>query len=65
MSDVKLVDILKKDKNFGFSITDLVNKTRLSRSAVRILLAKLEGAGKVEVRRVGMAKLYFLKRRRN
>lgn len=42
----------------GLSITEIVEKSRLSRSAVRIILAKLEGAGVLSFRRVGMAKLY-------
>lgn len=44
----------------GLTITDLVNVTKLSRSAVLIELAKMEGASSVNVRRVGMAKIYSL-----
>ena len=43
----------------GLTITDLVNKTKLSRSAIRIALAKLDGAERVSVRKIGMAKVYF------
>jgi len=44
----------------GLTITDLVTLTKKPRSAVRIALAKLEGAGKVSCRKVGMAKIYNL-----
>ena len=44
----------------GATITDIVKKTSLSRGVVRIALAKLEGAGKILFREVGMAKLYFV-----
>jgi hypothetical protein len=38
-----------------------VDLSRFSRSVVRIELAKLDGAGKVVIRKVGMAKVYSLK----
>jgi len=44
----------------GLTITELVKKTKLNRSAVRTTLAKLDGADKVLVRKVGMAKIYSL-----
>jgi len=59
--DTKIVDILKKTKGKGASITELVSKSKLPRSNVRISLAKLEGAKRVSIRKVGMAKLYYLK----
>lgn len=40
------------------SITELVVASNFSRSAIRTALARLEGAGKVSFRQVGMAKLY-------
>ena len=61
MSEIRIVKILKNKKNVGLSITELVYISQLSRSAVRTMLAKLEGAGKVSFRKVGMAKLYYLK----
>ena len=45
----------------GFTITDIVSKTKLSRSAVRTALAKLEGGNKVSIKKIGMAKVYSLK----
>ena len=44
----------------GLTITELGNISTLSRSAILIELAKLEGANKVNVRRAGMAKIYSL-----
>jgi len=55
-----VVGVLKKEGNKGLSITEIVDKTHFTRSVVRILLAWLEGAEKVYVRKVGMAKLYYL-----
>lgn len=54
----KISEILIREKR-GMSITDLVNASKSTRSAVRTALARLEGAGKVFVRQVGMAKLYY------
>lgn len=44
----------------GLTITELVRESKLSRSAIIVELAKLEGANKVSVRRAGMAKIYSL-----
>ena len=44
----------------GLTITDVVRKSKYSRSTVRNVLAKLEGANQVLFKKVGMAKLYFL-----
>jgi DNA-binding transcriptional ArsR family regulator len=48
-------------KSDGMTITELVKKTKLSRSSLRTALAKLDGAGKVAVRVIGMAKIYTVK----
>ncbi len=56
----KIISILKENDR-GLTITELVRISKLSRSAVRIILAKLEGAEKTEFRRIGMAKVYSLK----
>lgn len=60
MSEKRLIRILKNNAKRGMSITELVEASNLSRSAVRIMLAKLEGAGIIFLRQAGMAKLYFL-----
>ena len=58
----KVMDNVEKNlkKNGGMTITDIVKKSNLSRSAVRTALAKLDGAGKVSIKKVGMAKVYSL-----
>lgn len=55
----KLIDTLKKNPQ-GLTITELVKESELSRSAIIVQLAKLEGANKVKVRIAGMAKIYSL-----
>lgn len=54
----KVSEVLKRTDT-GLTITELVDISKLSRSAVRTALANLDGAGKVSVRKIGMAKLYF------
>jgi predicted transcriptional regulator len=54
-----ITDILKENTQ-GLSITELVSISNLPRSKVRIFLAKLEGAGKIKFRNIGMAKLYHV-----
>lgn len=46
----------------GLTITEIVKTTKLNRSSVRTALAKLDGAEKVIVRKIGMAKVYYLKK---
>ena len=59
----KIVSILKSKINSGgLTITDIVNKTNLSRSAVRTALANLDGGNKVSIKKIGMAKVYSLRR---
>ena len=56
----KIVSVLKKNSQ-GLTITDIVNLSNLSRSTVRTILAKFEGAKKVVIRSFGNAKVYNLK----
>jgi DNA-binding transcriptional ArsR family regulator len=53
----KILSILRKSSE-GRTITELTEISQLSRSAVRIALARLEGAKQINFRRIGMAKLY-------
>ena len=57
----KVVSLLRSS-SFGMTITDLVLRSSISRSSIRTVLAKLEGAKRVKFKRIGMAKLYFLSR---
>ncbi len=59
----EIVSVLKNSN--GLTITEIVEKTKLNRSSVRTALAKLDGAEKVFVRKIGMAKVYFLKGSKN
>ena len=54
--------VLGEHENGGLTVSEVVNETGLSRYSVSIALAKLEGAQRVLIRRVGMAKMYFLDR---
>jgi DNA-binding transcriptional ArsR family regulator len=58
-SDEKLIKVLGSSER-EMSITEIVLVSRISRSAVRTMLARLEGAGKVSFRKVGMTKLYSI-----
>lgn len=53
--------LLEKNKD-GMTITDIHKSSELSRCAIRDALAELRGAGEVEYRKVGMAKLYGIKK---
>ncbi len=55
-----LIEVIKKEES-SLSITDMVNKTILTRSAVRGAINYLKGSNKnFKERQVGMAKLYSL-----
>jgi len=56
----KVFEIVKGSGDSGRTITEIVKVSKLPRSVVRILLARLEGAEKVGFRKVGMAKVYFV-----
>lgn len=57
----KIQEVLRARADAGLTITELVKLSKLTRSAVRTTLAKLEGAKKVSIRKIGMAKVYILK----
>lgn len=58
-TEKRIVDFLRKN-NGGLTITELVSLSKLSRSTVRVVLARFEGAEKVSFRRIGMAKVYVV-----
>jgi predicted transcriptional regulator len=60
--EILLIKHLLLKKPEGLSITELVELSKLSRSAVRTILAQLEGANQVSMRNIGMAKLYSFKK---
>ncbi len=57
-NEKRVFNIIKNSEGEGRTITEIVKISRLPRSVVRILLARLEGAGLAEFRKVGMAKIY-------
>ncbi len=59
---VNKIDSALKNSD-GLTITELVKKTKLNRSSVRTALAKLDGAERVIIRKIGMAKIYSLNKR--
>ena len=56
----QIVDLLRKNPQ-GLTNTDIKKHLKLSPYIIAIELAKLEGAEKIEVRKVGKAKLNYLK----
>ena len=53
-----IIKLLQKRPD-GLTISDLAKDLRLSRNTVVVVLAELKGAGKVRMRPIGMAKLYY------
>lgn len=60
----EIILCLEKNRN-GCSITEIVSKTKLSRSAVRTALAKLSGERIVSHKNIGIAKVYFIRGKEN
>ena len=58
-AEKSIVGFLKKNST-GLTITELVSMSSLSRSTVRVVLARLEGGKKISFREIGMAKVYVL-----
>lgn len=53
-----IIKLLQKRPD-GLTISDLAKDLRLSRNTVVVVLAELKGAGKVRMRPIGMAKLFY------
>lgn len=58
MDEEKIFTLVSDTGDTGCTITEIVSKSQLPRSVVRIMLARLEGAEKIVFRKVGMAKIY-------
>ena len=54
----KIILELRKNSS-GYTISELSEKLKLSRQTIANCFAYLEGAGKVNVRKAGMAKIYY------
>ena len=50
--------ILQKDRR-GLTIQEIAHLTKTSRITAALALAKLEGAGLIDVRRIGNCKLHY------
>lgn len=53
--------IMLKQNPFGLTVSDISRKTGVTRHTVSVILAELRGAGMIEIRKVGMAKVHILK----
>jgi len=58
-AEKSIVNFLRKNDD-GLTITELVSLSKLSRSTVRVVLARLEGGNKISFREIGMAKVYHM-----
>ena len=56
----KVINILKENLE-GVTIQELSDTLNLTRSTISIVLARLDGEGKLRIRDVGRAKLHYLK----
>ena len=56
-----VLGLIRRSKSDGMTITEVVKQSKFPRSVVRIVLARLEGAGKIGFRKVGMAKIYSMR----
>ncbi len=56
----KIIELLRMSKS-GLTIADISKLLKITRNTVAISLARLEGAKQIEIRKVGMAKIYSLK----
>jgi len=54
----KVVNALIGSKE-GITLTEITKETKLARQTISVVLANLEGANKVRIKRVGQANLYF------
>ena len=55
----KIIRELKRNPD-GFTVSELSKKLGLSRQTIANCFAFLEGAEKVKIRQVGMAKVYYI-----
>jgi predicted transcriptional regulator len=57
---IRIIKELKSNQE-GYTISELSKKLKLSRQTISNCFAFLEGAQKVNIRRAGMAKIYYWK----
>jgi len=56
----KVINFLKKNHR-GLTIIELSRLTKYSTHTISVILAKLEGAQKIDIKRAGSAKLHYWK----
>ncbi len=56
----KIISELKKNQA-GYTISELAKKLKVARQTIANCFAFLEGAQKVNIRKAGMAKIYYWK----
>ena len=56
----KIIELLNKNE-YGLTIAEICRRLKTTRNTISISIARLEGAGKVNIKKVGMAKIYSLK----
>jgi len=61
MSKEKIIEVLEKHPA-GLSILEIAKETKLHRNSVARIIKELEASGDVELKKVGLAKVYFLKK---
>ena len=59
----RILRLLKKDRE-GTTISDLAKKLKLHRHTIPKYLYKLEAQKKIKIRKVGVAKLCYLEKRK-
>ena len=61
MSEKKILETLEKNPA-GLSISEIAEQSKLHRNTVTTVIKKLQENGKVELKKLGSAKLYYLKK---
>lgn len=59
MINKTIIKAIEKEE-LGLNLTELVEKTKLSRDQIRIAVSFLLGANKIKERNFGMMKLYYV-----
>lgn len=59
----EIIEKLLRGNSQGMTIQEISDQAKVSRNTVSIVLAKLEGEGKIIIREVGQAKLHYWKRK--
>lgn len=61
MTNKEIVEKLLKENPLGLTIQELSTKAKVTRNTIVIVLAELKGEKNIIIRKVGQAKLHYLK----